>query len=102
MVSAAHQLESAIGYTCVPSLLKLSILYVVVWASQVELVVKNPLANAGDTRDSGSIPGSRDPLEKGMEPTPVLLPIKSHGQRSLVGYSPCGHKELDTTEHLNT
>ena len=31
-------------------------------------------------------------------PTPVLLPGKSHGQRSLVGYSPCDHKELDTTE----
>ena len=29
---------------------------------------------------------------------PVLLPWKYHGQRSLVGYSPCGHKELDTTE----
>ena len=26
---------------------------------------------------------------------------KSHGQRSLVGYSPWGHKELDTTEHLS-
>ena len=31
-------------------------------------------------------------------PTPVLLPGKSHGQRSLVGCSPWGHKELDTTE----
>ena len=33
--------------------------------------------------------------------TPVLLPGKSHGQRSLVGYSPWGHKELDTTELLH-
>ena len=33
--------------------------------------------------------------------TPVLLPGKSHGQRSLVGYSPWGHKELDTTERLH-
>ena len=32
------------------------------------------------------------------QPTPVLLPGKSHGQRSLVGYSPWGHKESDTTE----
>ena len=31
------------------------------------------------------------------EPTPVFLPEKSHGQRSLVGYSPWGCKELDTT-----
>ena len=29
-------------------------------------MVKNPLANAGDIRDVGSIPGSEDPLEKGM------------------------------------
>ena len=32
------------------------------------------------------------------QPTPVVLPGESHGQRSLVGYSPWGHKELDTTE----
>ena len=33
--------------------------------------------------------------------TPVLLPGKSHGQRSLVGYSPWGSKESDTTERLH-
>ena len=33
-------------------------------------------------------------------PTPEFLSGKSHGQRSLLGYSPCGHKELDTTERL--
>ena len=32
------------------------------------------------------------------QPTPVLLPEKSHGQRSLVGCSPWGRKESDTTE----
>ena len=32
----------------------------------------------------------------------VFLPGKSHGQRSLVGYSPWGHKESDTTECLST
>ena len=32
------------------------------------------------------------------QPTPVLLPGESHGGRSLVGYSPWGPKELDTTE----
>ena len=31
-------------------------------------------------------------------PTPVFLPGESHRQRSLVGYSPWGHKELDMTE----
>ena len=39
-----------------------------------------------------------DPLEKGMEPTPVFIPWKSYGQRSMAGYSPWGHKESDTTE----
>ena len=34
-------------------------------------------------------------------PTPVLLPGKSHGQRSLVGCSPWGHQESDTTERLH-
>ena len=35
------------------------------------------------------------------QPTPVLLPGKSHGWRSLVGCSPWGHEELDTTEWLH-
>ena len=35
------------------------------------------------------------------QPTPVLLPGKPHGKRSLVGYIPWGHKELDTTERLH-
>ena len=32
------------------------------------------------------------------QPTPVLLPGESHGQRSLAGHSPCGRRELDMTE----
>ena len=35
------------------------------------------------------------------QPTPVLLPGKSHGWRSLVGYIPGGHEESDTTERLH-
>ena len=35
------------------------------------------------------------------QPTPVLLSGKSHGQRSLVGYSPWGHEESDTTAWLH-
>ena len=38
--------------------------------------------------------------EKAMAPPPVLLPGKSHGQRSLVGCSPRGREESDTTERL--
>ena len=44
--------------------------------------------------------GREDPLEKGMQPTPVFLPGASHGQRRLVGYSPWGCKESDATEWL--
>ena len=40
------------------------------------------------------------PWRREWQPTPVFLPGKSHGQRSLVGCSPRGHKELDTTEQL--
>ena len=45
--------------------------------------------------------GWADPLEKEMATTPVFLPGKSHGQRSLAGYSPWGHKESDATERLH-
>ena len=44
--------------------------------------------------------GGEDPLEKGMQPTQVFLPGEFHGQRSLVGYSPWGHKESDITKQL--
>ena len=40
------------------------------------------------------------PWRRKWQPTPVLLPGKSHGWRSLVGYNPWGHKESDTTERL--
>ena len=39
------------------------------------------------------------PWRRKWQPTPVLLPVKSLGQRSLLGYSPWGHKESDSTEH---
>ena len=46
------------------------------------------------------------PWRRKWQPTPVFLPGKSHGPRSLVGYSPWGHKESDMTEqfhfHLQT
>ena len=62
-------------------------------------MVNNPPASAGDVRDTGSIPGSgRSPGEGNGNHSPVFLPGESHGQRSMVGYSPWGRKELDTTE----
>ena len=55
-------------------------------------MVKNPHANAGDM---GSVPGSeRSHGEGTWQPTPVLLPEKSYGQRSLAGYSPWDHRNV--------
>ena len=45
--------------------------------------------------------GQEDPLERKCQPTPVLLPGKSHGRRSLVGCSSWGRKESDMTERLH-
>ena len=42
------------------------------------------------------------PWRRKWQPPPVFLPGKFPGQRSLAGYSPWGHKELDTTERLST
>ena len=58
-------------------------------ASQVVLVIKNPLANAGDV---GSIPGSGSSLwRRKWQPAPVFLPRKSYGQRILM---------TEDTEHV--
>ena len=66
-------------------------------------MVKDLPANSRDARDMGSIPGlGRSPGGGAWQPTPVCLPGKSHGQRNLAGYSPWGHKELNTTEHRRT
>ncbi|CAI9162481.1 unnamed protein product [Rangifer tarandus platyrhynchus] len=77
------------------------LLYSDPWSSKGS-VVKNLPANAGDT---GSIPVlERFPGEKKWQPTPVFLPGESHGQRSLVGYSPRGCKkaghDFATKQHL--
>ena len=64
-------------------------------------VVKNTPAYAGDPwvgkiLEPGLNPW-KDPLEKVMQLTPVFLPGKSHGQKSLAGYSPWVCKETDMT-----
>ena len=38
------------------------------------------------------------PWSRAWQPTPVFLPGESHRQKTPAGYSPCGHKESDTTE----
>ena len=45
--------------------------------------------------------GQKDPLKKEMATHSSILAWKSHGWRSLAGYSPWGHKESDTTERLH-
>ena len=63
-------------------------------------VGKESAYNVGDSGDVGSIPGPETTPGGGREwqPTPVFLPRESHGQRSLSGYGPQGHKELNMTE----
>ena len=53
-------------------------------------MVKNLPANAGDM---GSL-GQEDPWRRKWQPTPVFLPGKPHGQRSLAGYIPWGCKRV--------
>ena len=62
--------------------------------------VKASACNAGDL---GLIPGlGRSHGERNDSPLQYsFLPGESHGRRSLVGYSPRGHKESDTTERLH-
>ena len=45
--------------------------------------------------------GRKIPWRRKWQPAPLFLPGESRGQRSLVGYSPRGLKESDTTERLN-
>ena len=56
---------------------------------------------AGSRRSPGTGNGKKGRTRGKKNPTPVILPEKYHGQRSLAGYSPWGHKESDTTEQLN-
>ena len=62
--------------------------------------------SASNVGDPGSIPGfnpwvGKIPWRRKLQPTPVFLPRESYGWRSLVGYSPWGRKESDTTEWLH-
>ena len=64
-------------------------------------MVKNLPASAGDVGDSSLIPVLGRSWRREWHPPPVVLPGKSYGQRSLVGYSSWGRKGLDTTEHTH-
>ena len=77
------------------------------WCSYLRILTEIPggsdgKASACNAEDPGSIPGSgRSPWRRKWQPTPVLLPGKFHGRRSLVGYNPWGRKESDMTEQLH-
>ena len=63
------------------------------------LVVKNLPANAGDVRGASLIPElGRSPGEEQGNPLQYSCLENPHGQRSLAGQGPYGHKELETTE----
>ena len=62
-------------------------LYLMLGASQVALVVKNLSAHAGDMRFGCDPWVKKIPWSRKRQPTPVFLPGKFHGQRSLAGYS---------------
>ena len=69
------------------------------WASHVALVVKNLPDNAADLRAVGlSLGSGRSPGGGHGLPTPIVLPVEFHGQRSLEGYNPWRFKESDMTE----
>ena len=62
-------------------------------------MVKNLPAKAGDIKRRRFNPWiGKIPWRRAWQPTPVFLPGESLGERSLVGYSPYGHKESDVTE----
>ena len=67
-------------------------------ASLVSQLVKKPSCQGRRHKRHGFDPWVwKIPWKRKWRPSPVLLPGKFHGQRSLVGCSPCDGKELDMT-----
>ena len=65
----------------------------------VALAVKNPAANVGDIRDTGSIPGlGRSPGGRHGNPLQYSCLENPHGERRLAGYNLQGCRESDMTE----
>ena len=65
-------------------------------------MVKNPSANAGDARDTGSIPGvGRSPGEGNGNLLQSSCLENSMDSDALLGYCPWGHKESNTTQHIH-
>ena len=63
-------------------------------------MVQNPPAKQ-ETQETWVLSLRKIPRSGKWQPTPVFLPGKFHGLKSLVGYSLCGRKKSDTTERLH-
>ena len=68
------------------------VLHLAIANSQVVQVANSLPADAGVLRDTGSIPGSGRSPGGGPGNPPIFLPGKSHGQRSVAGFSASGHR----------
>ena len=64
-------------------------------------VAKKLPANAGGMRCRFDLWVGKIPWSRAWQLTPIFLPGELRGQRSLAGYSPWGHKDLDTTEQVS-
>ena len=105
-VSGSLSLTQNFLYSLQTDFCHVSFLFFIFWvslwdlgASWVALVVKKLPINNGNTRDMGLIPGwGRSPGRGHGNPLQCPCLENTHGQRSLAGYSPYGHKESDMTE----
>ena len=73
---------------------------IIIWSFLGGTEVKNPPANARNTKDVSSILNQEDPWRRKQQPALVFLPGKFHGQGCLEGYSHWGVKESDMTEPM--
>ena len=67
------------------------------WSFPSSSAVKNLLPYMRGKRSKFDPRVGKIPWKRAWQPTPVFLPEKYHRQRSLAGYSPWGHKEMDMT-----
>ena len=97
MLSKSFTQFSVDGWGCVPSLLFTWGQTMVGGFPGAQTVKRLPTVQETRVRSLGW----EDPMEKEMATHSVFLPGKSHGLRSVVGYSPWGRKESDMTEQLH-
>ena len=77
----------------------LVVMYYTVYEQRRGFLVAQMVNNLPPVPDPGfDLWARKNPWKRKWKPTPLFLPGKSHGQRSLVGYSPWGLKVSDTTE----